>query len=74
MMRHDPNHVAHIAAIILSSRPEVEGHHIKAAVASARAVLDEAHRSDEEPAVAEAAVAEAVGATAATPDVEKTGG
>lgn len=43
-MIHDPHHVAHLAAVILSSRPEPEAHHIKAAVASARAVLDEAHR------------------------------
>lgn len=43
-MIHDPDHVAHIAAVILSARPEPELHHIKAAVSSAKAVLDEAHR------------------------------
>lgn len=43
-MIHDPHHVAHLAATILSARPEPETHHIKTAVASARAVLDEAHR------------------------------
>lgn len=51
-MIHDPHHVAHLAATILSSRPEPEAHHIKAAVACARAVLDEAHRQAEEDKVA----------------------
>ena len=47
-MRHDPHHVAHLAAVLLSSRPEPEAHHIKAAVEAARALLDEAHRGDDE--------------------------
>lgn len=51
-MVHDPYHVAHIAATILSSRDQPEAHHIKAAVGAARAVLDEAHRRAEEDSVA----------------------
>jgi hypothetical protein len=44
-MTHDPHHVAHLAAMILSGRPETpEAHHIKAAVSAARAVMDEADR------------------------------
>lgn len=51
-MIHDPRHVAQLAAVILSSRPEPEAHHIKAAVGAARAVLDEAHRRAEDDEVA----------------------
>lgn len=58
MKFHDPYHVAHLAAIILSSRPEPEAHHIRAAVTSARAVLDEAHRAaDQDVAMADVAAA-----------------
>lgn len=59
MRIHSPDHVAHIAAVILSSRPEPEPHHIKAAVRSAKAVLDEAYRSaDEDAALADQAAAQ----------------
>lgn len=47
-MIHNPDHVAHLAATILSSRPEPEAHHIKAAIGCARAILTEAHRMAEE--------------------------
>lgn len=55
-MIHDPHHVAHIAAVIISANGQTEHHHIKAAVAAARGVLDEAHRrADEDEAAVEAA-------------------
>lgn len=42
---HDPHHVAHLAAVLLSGRPEVpEAHHIAAGVSAARALLDGACR------------------------------
>lgn len=42
---HDPHHVAAIAASLLQG-PRQETHHIKHAVLSARAILDEAHGWD----------------------------
>lgn len=56
MRIHDPNHVAGLAAIILSSNSDPEPFHVKKAVATARCVLDEAYaQADAEEAKAEAA-------------------
>lgn len=47
MMTHDPHHVAHLAAMLLSGRAELpERHHIKNAVSAARDLLDEASLQD----------------------------
>ena len=40
--KHDPDKVAHIAAALLSGKHDAEPHHIKAAVAAAHGILDEA--------------------------------
>lgn len=56
MMFHDPRHVAQLAAVILSSKPEPEKQHIKTAVEAARCILDEAFlRAGEDEAKAQAA-------------------
>lgn len=43
MAGHNPDHVAQIAAVLLSGRHDAEPHHVQGAVSTARLILDEAH-------------------------------
>lgn len=43
MGKHNPDLVAHIASGLLAGRIDAEPHHIRAAVATANALLDETH-------------------------------
>lgn len=62
---HHPEHVAQIAALLLSGHGAgAEAHHIKDAVCAARAVLDESYRQADE---AEAATVEAPAAEVKKP-------
>lgn len=62
---HHPEHVAQIAALLLSGHGAgAEAHHIKDAVSAARAVLDESYRQADE---AQAAAAEAPAAEVEKP-------
>jgi hypothetical protein len=56
LAEHNPDHVAQIAAALLSGFPESEPHHVKQAVSTARLILDEAHgvKPAPEPVVAQA--------------------
>jgi hypothetical protein len=46
MAKHNHVHVASIAAALLSGRHDAEPHHVKAAVGTANAILDEAYAGE----------------------------
>jgi hypothetical protein len=48
--RHNPDHVAQIAAQLLQGRHDAEPHHVKQAVSTARLIIDAARAEPEEPA------------------------
>lgn len=56
--RHNPDQVAQVAAMLLQGRHDAEPHHVKAAVVTAKAILDEAHGRETEAEEAEVTVAE----------------
>lgn len=48
-MNHHAHLIAHVAAALLSGRHDAEPHHVKAAVETAKAIVDQAHSVAGEP-------------------------